>query len=244
MTGRSPSEETVRPTALIVQHEQPTPPGLVQGWLDDQRWTAEAFRIDLEDRDLDVRRYQLVVSLGSEFPAYDDSVPFMGRERALLEAAITNDVPVLGICFGGQLLARVLGGTVFRADQAEIGWLRVRSHDPQHVPEGPWFQWHFDSFTLPPGARLLAESEVGPQVFTAGPHMGLQFHPEVTPEIMEDWVRVYAHELHAEGVDPRGLLAETRTRAEQSRSNAWTLFGELLASVAGRPGAGEAAAHE
>ena len=56
------------------------------------------------------------------------------------------------------------------------------------VSEGPWFQWHFDTFDLPDDAQLVAESDVGPQAFVAAQSMGVQFHPEVTPEIMEDSV--------------------------------------------------------
>jgi GMP synthase-like glutamine amidotransferase len=212
------------PRVLVVQHEEPTPPGLVGEWLTERGAEVEAFRIDLEERVPDPRGYALVVSLGSEFPAYDDSVPFIGRERGLLEAALEAEVPVLGICFGGQLLARVLGGSVFRAEQAEIGWLPVRSRDPARVPEGPWFQWHFDTFTLPPSAELLAESDVGPQAFVAGRNLGVQFHPEVSTGIMEDWVRVYRHELDGEGIDPDALLAETYERAERSRANAAALL--------------------
>ena len=121
---------------------------------------------------------------------------------------------MLGICFGGQLLARVLGGRSFRSE-SEIGWLPVRSDEPSLVPEGPWFQWHFDSFTAPPGAQLIADSPVGPQAYTIGHSLGVQFHPEVTPQIMEAWVTAYRHELDQQGVDPDGLLEETRAVARR-----------------------------
>jgi len=132
------------------------------------------------------------------------------------------------------MLARVLGAKNFRSEQAEIGWLPVRTHDPALVSEGPWFQWHFDSFTTPPGSKVVAETDVGPQAFVAGRSLGLQFHPEVTPEIMEEWVRVYPHELRAEGVDPDGLLAETRRRAASSREVTWRLLERFRDSVARR----------
>ena len=149
-----------------------------------------------------------------------------------MRRALDADTPVLGLCYGGQLLARVLGGEVFRSDEAEIGWLPVRTTDPDLVSEGPWFQWHFDCFTLPPGARLIAESDVGPQAFVAGRSLGLQFHPEVTPEIMNDWVRVYRHELDAEGVDPDAILAATAANAERNTSAAWRLLEGFFDDVA------------
>ena len=218
--------------ALIVQHEAPTPPGLVSDWLAQRAASVDVLRIDLEDHVPDPRDYDLIVSLGSEFPAFDDSVPFIGRETQLIQQAASADVPFLGLCFGGQLMARVLGGRSFRADRSEIGWLPVRTNDPELVGEGPWFQWHFDSFTLPPGARLIAETDVGPQAYVIGRSLGLQFHPEVTPEIMAAWVGAYRHELDTEGVDPDALLEETRRRAATARANAERLLNAYLDSVA------------
>ena len=130
------------------------------------------------------------------------------------------------------MLARVLGGEVFRSTGSEIGWLPVRSKEPELVPEGPWFQWHFDAFTLPPGATLIAESDLGPQAFVAGRNLGLQFHPEVTPEIMNDWVRVYRHELDADGIDPEGLLEETKRRAPESQQMSRQMLERFLSDIA------------
>ena len=227
------------PKALILQHEDPTPPGHVTEWLDRHGIEAETFRIDLEDREVDPTGYDLVVSLGSEFAAFDDSQPFVRREAELMRRAVDADVPVLGLCFGGQMLARVLGGEVYRSDDAEIGWLPVRSKDPEVVPEGPWFQWHFDTFTTPPGAEVIAETDVGPQAFVAGRSLGLQFHPEVTTEIMDEWVRVYRHELDGDGVDPDALLEQTHAIAERSHGNAMRLFDRFLTDIARlAPGAG------
>jgi len=220
--------------ALIVQHEEPTPPGLVSDWLDQRGARIDVLRIDLDDRVPDPRDYELIVSLGSEFAAFDDSIPFIQREVQLLRQAAAYDVPVLGLCFGGQLMARALGGRSFRADRAEIGWLPVRTDDPQLIAEGPWFQWHFDTFTLPPGAKLLAETNVGPQAYMVGRSLGLQFHPEVTPEIMDAWVQTYRHELDGDGVDPDALLEETRRRAPVSRKLAERLFDRYLDAIVRR----------
>jgi GMP synthase-like glutamine amidotransferase len=220
--------------ALVIQHEQPTPGGYVNQWLEERGADQDIYRIDVEDREVDPREFDVIVSLGSEFAAFDDSIPWIEREKQLLAQAGDADVPVLGICFGGQLLADVLGGRSFRGDQAEIGWLPVRTREPGLVAGGPWFQWHFDTFTPPPGARLIADSTVGPQAYIAGRSLGLQFHPEVTPEIMDSWVAVYRHELDAEGVDPDRLLEETYERAERTRAAAWRLFDGFLARVARR----------
>jgi GMP synthase-like glutamine amidotransferase len=218
--------------ALILQHEEPTPPGLVTEWLGGHGASVETFRIDADDRDVDPTGYDLVVSLGSEFAAFDDTKPFVPREASLLRRAVDAEVPVLGLCFGGQMLARVLGGEVYRSADSEIGWLTVRSTDPEMVPEGPWFQWHFDTFSLPPGATLMAQTGVGPQAFVKGRSLGLQFHPEVTSDIMTDWVREYRHELDADGVDPDALLEETRRRAVDSKRMSLRLLEWFLRDVA------------
>lgn len=225
--------EPARLRALILQHEEPTPPGHVADWLAEHDAIVDTFRIDVEERDVDPTDYDLVVSLGSEFAAFDDTKAFVPREAELMREAVDADVPVLGLCFGGQMLARVLGADVYRSEDSEIGWLPVRSRDPDLVPDGPWFQWHFDTFTLPPGATLIAESDAGPQAFVAGRSLGLQFHPEVTTEIMDDWVRAYRHELDADGVDPDGLLEETKRLAPESRRMAWQLLERFLRDVAG-----------
>jgi GMP synthase-like glutamine amidotransferase len=217
----------------VLQHEEPTPPGLVTEWLDAHGIGMDLRRIDLDDPQIDPHRYDVIVSLGSEFAAFDDSRTFVPREARLMERALEADVPILGLCFGGQLLARVLGGEVYRGAEAEIGWLPVRTAAAELVPAGPWFQWHFDVMTAPPGATVIAESDVGLQAFTSGRSLGLQFHPEVTPEIMDDWVRAYRHELDAEGVDPDALLEETNRRAQESRRTSWALLDAYLERVAG-----------
>ena len=218
---------------LIVQHEDPTPAGFVHEWLEDRGADVEVYRIDLEDRRVDPTRYDLIVSLGSEFAAFDDSIPWIDREKDLLIEAYGSDVPILGLCFGGQLLARVLGGESFRGELSEVGWLPVRSVDEDLVPSGPWFQWHFDTFSVPPGGRLIADTEAGPQAFVVGRSLGVQFHPEVTNEIMDDWVAVYRHELDDEGVDPDALLEETRRLEPESRAVARQLLERFAEDIAG-----------
>jgi GMP synthase-like glutamine amidotransferase len=153
------------------------------------------------------------------------------REVALLREAAGGDVPVLGICFGSQILARALGGQALRAQQSEIGWVTIRTHEPELVGEGPWFQWHYDTFTPPAGAVLLAESPAGPQAYTVGRSMGVQFHPEVTNGIVEEWVSLGADKLARAGIDADRLLLETRQRADENRTRAWRLLDAFVDRV-------------
>jgi GMP synthase-like glutamine amidotransferase len=219
--------------ALIIEHERATPGGLLYDWLGDYDAEVDELRIDVDDREVDPTGYDLVVPLGSESAAYDDTIPWLDREKRLLERAADADVPVFAICFGAQLLARVLGGRCYRAAAPEIGWLPVRTRDPQLVPEGPWFQWHFDTFTVPEGATALAETDLGPQVYVIGRSLGVQFHPEVTPTIVEEWVRGYRHDGEGDGVDVdvEALLRETYARAESAGASSRRLFDTYLERV-------------
>jgi GMP synthase-like glutamine amidotransferase len=218
--------------ALVIQHEAATPAGLILDWLDGHGIPADVVRIDNQDGDIDAGGYGLLIPLGSEFAPYHDHIRWIPREVGLLRQAHQSGASVLGICFGGQLLARALGARVYRAGTAEIGWLPVRSQDPEFVSEGPWFQWHFDTFEPPAGADLIAENDAGPQAYVIGQSMGVQFHPEVTPDIMDDWVKVYRHELDAAGVDPDALLAETVERAPAAAAAAQQLLDVFLGRVA------------
>jgi GMP synthase-like glutamine amidotransferase len=218
--------------ALVIQHEEDAPGGHVSDWLSDRGVDEDVFMITADGRDADARSYDLVVSLGSERSAYDDALPWVAREAALLRDAFSADVPVLGICFGSQILARALGGQALPAERTEIGWVGVRSDDPELIGQGPWFQWHHDTFTPPPGAALLAASPAAPQAYTIGRSLGVQFHPEVTIPIVAEWVALGGDDLARHGVDPARLMDETREREAENRSRAWRLLDAFVERVA------------
>lgn len=219
--------------ALLIEHEEDIPGGLVDEWLSGRGASVDLYRIATDVRDVpDPRAYDLVVTLGSEEAAFDDTVAWMERERRLLREAAAADIPILGICFGGQLLARVLGGEARRAEQPEIAWVEVDSRDRSLIDDGPWLQWHSDTFTVPPGAELVADGAVGPAAFVLGRCLGLQFHPEVTPELVEAWVAGSRDELEREGVDPERLLAESREHDAGNRARALALLDRFATRVA------------
>ncbi|MBU6227375.1 MAG: gamma-glutamyl-gamma-aminobutyrate hydrolase family protein [Acidobacteria bacterium] len=168
----------------------------------------------------------LVVPLGSDWSVYwDDVAPFVAAEAELLRVAHGRRVPIFGVCFGGQMLAHALGGRVERADQPEIGWFSV-DPNPEMTPflaenppfhHNPWFQWHYDRFVPPMEATVLATGAQGTQAFLLDRSLGLQFHPEVTPAIIERWSTGHgAVELARVGVDPEALAAATRSHAHVS----------------------------
>lgn len=218
--------------ALVLQHDDDAPGGLVSAWLAARGAAVDDYLIAADGRRPDPVDYDLVVSLGSEHSAYDDAVSWVPREVALLRDAVSAEVPVLGICFGSQILARALGGRAMRARHSEIGWVAVRSDDPALIAEGPWFQWHHDTFAAPPGAAVLADSPVGPQAYTIGRSLGVQFHPEVTIGIVEEWVATGGDQLALHGVDADRLMGETRRREAENRSRAGQLMDAFVDRVA------------
>jgi GMP synthase-like glutamine amidotransferase len=218
--------------ALVIQHDDDGPAGHVSDWLQERGAEQDVYRIGEPERERDPRDYDLIVSLGSEHTAYDDAIPWLGLERRLLAEAAAADVAVLGICFGAQLLARALGGEAMRAARPEIGWVRIDTRAPSLVEAGPWMQWHYDTFTLPAGAVQLAASPAGPQAFALGRSLGLQFHPEVTPEIVASWVDAGRAQLARAGCDPDRLMAQTRELADENRLRAWQLLDAFTDRVA------------
>lgn len=146
----------------------------------------------------DLGRADALVFMGGPMCANDD-LPFLHREADLIREATRIELPVLGICLGAQLIARALGGTVYKSAVPEIGWFQIEftatgSSDPLFAGSAspqPVFQWHQDTFDLPPGAELLATAPAcRHQAFRHGRAIyALQFHPEMTPEMIDDWQR-------------------------------------------------------
>jgi GMP synthase (glutamine-hydrolysing) len=136
--------------------------------------------------------YDLVISLGSPTAAYDLELPWIIKEKALLKTRIELDRPTLGICFGAQLMAAAAGGKAYHGHYgSEIGYfsLEQTSAAKEHPIEllsrylTNVFLWHSDTFTIPPQATLLAESEIYPQAFSVGNKcLALQFHAEIPSE--------------------------------------------------------------
>ena len=164
-----------------------------------------------------------VIVLGAVWSVYDREKigHWIDAELDWLRAADAAGVPVLGICFGAQALAAALGGGVEAAARKEVGWTVIDSVDPGLIPPGPWLEFHGDRCVLPPQARLLASNDVGPQAFRLGPHLAVQFHPEVDGAQLKLWLDAGGREeaLRA-GHDPDKLLAETIAQEPASRDRA------------------------
>jgi GMP synthase-like glutamine amidotransferase len=172
-----------------------------------------------------------VVVLGSTSSVYDDGEArgWIDEGLAWLRRADTAGVPVLGICFGAQLLAAAFGGTVEDAGFPEIGWVTIESADPGLIPPGPWLEFHHDRCLPPAGARVLARNALGVQAFRLGRHLAVQFHPEVDGEQFKLWLDSGAgKEISAAGLDPERLLAQTLAEEPAARVRADHLVASAL----------------
>lgn len=175
--------------------------------------------------------FDAVVSLGSEWSVYWPQVAAqVGREVDLLRSAAGAGIPVLGICFGGQLLAHALGGTVGRAANPEIGWYEIDSDVPALLPPGPYVQWHSDRFVPPPGSTELARSAAGSQAFVLGCAVGLQFHPEATPAVVRRWAEGTPSGL-PDGLDAAGFAAQSDARDSEAGQRARTIVDSFLSGA-------------
>jgi len=134
--------------------------------------------------------YDVIVPLGARWPVYDEALrrTWVGAETQLVRDAADAGVALLGVCFGGQLLAHAFGGSVARAGVPEIGWYDVQTDNQDLVPGGPWFQWHYDRWTLPPGATEIARTTNSSQAFVLGRALALQFHPEIDHKLLDVWL--------------------------------------------------------
>ena len=127
----------------------------------------------------------------------NDPLPWIDSSCALIRAAVAKNIPVIGHCLGGQLMSKAMGGAITRNPVKEIGWNEVTAEESaiaQHwlrefaEKAQTVFQWHGETFSIPPGAtRLLANRYCANQMFALGPHLGMQCHVEMTLPIIQVW---------------------------------------------------------
>ncbi|BBX16061.1 glutamine amidotransferase [Mycolicibacterium duvalii] len=235
----------VSPTVLFLVNDPIATEALLGEAFVDHGFDVDVFEVVTDQRgdqpagDVafpDLRGYDVVVPLGARWPVYDAALldSWVGTQMQLLRDAADAGVALLGVCFGGQLLAQTFGGTVTRSPRPEIGWYDVLSDQPDIVPGGPWFQWHFDRWTLPPGANEIARTSNASQAFVLGRAMGLQFHPEVDIDLLQAWLADDRDgEVVAAGLDHDQLLTRTADLTEATAPRIRDLVSGFLTHVAG-----------
>ena len=122
------------------------------------------------------------------------------------------------------------------SDQPEIGWSDVETDDASMVPEGPWFQWHYDRWDLPAGAKEIARNAAASQAFVYRRNLAVQFHPELSPDMLNGWLNNGGDsKVREAGIDSSALVAETAARAADAGRRAQLLVDGFLDHVATRP---------
>lgn len=157
----------------------------------------------------------------------NDPLPWITDECALIRQAVEQDIPVIGHCLGGQLMCKALGGAVSGNPVKEIGWGDAQAEhnevadrwlgDALHGTAGiaTVFQWHGETFSLPPGAtRVLTNNFCNNQMFALGPHLAMQCHVEMTPEIIDEWCTSWASEVAGLPMLPTSVQTPAQMQAE------------------------------
>lgn len=229
-------------TALVLRHDETIHLGNLEPVLVEHGYTVTV--VDTPEADfatIDAVAADLVVVLGGEMGVYEsEQHPYLVDEIALIRARIDAERPVFGVCLGAQLMAESLGATVYRGPSNEIGYRSVEptvegaASPVRHIAAVPVMQWHSDTFELPDGVtRLAASSQYSNEAFGIGNWaLAVQFHPEVTPEMHEQWVSQSADELAKEGIDAEALRADNERHNATMQRASRLLFSEYLDGIA------------
>jgi GMP synthase-like glutamine amidotransferase len=225
---------------LSVTHGPSVPGGVFEHEVEERGHRLERWSAPDGAAPASARSYGAVLVFGgAAHPDQDDHFAWLRDEKEFLKEALVDEVPVLGVCLGAQMLARAAGAEVRPAPAAEVGWLDVAltahgSADPVlgALPRrATVFQWHHYTYDLPPGGVELATSDVCTQAFRlAQPAWGIQFHAEVTLPMVAAWAEEAPDELP---LPADALLRESRERiAESNRLGRALCAGFLRAAEA------------
>ena len=217
---------------LVIANEGDDDPGLVGAALADRGARLSTVHREAHASWPAIEAVDIVVSLGSDWSVYWEHVsPHVEGEAAFLRRVHRAGVPIFGICFGAQIVSHALGGEVQRAEVPEIGWYELAGATGP-LECGPWFEWHVDTFTVPPGAVELARSPSGPQAILAGRTFATQFHPEVDEAIVTRWAEWGQTALAAAGRSMEELVERTRLEMKAAPQRAERLVDWFLDEVA------------
>jgi GMP synthase (glutamine-hydrolysing) len=235
-----------KPVVLVIQHEDDAPLGYLGEWLKESEIEVKVVKPYLGEPVPEVlNEFSGLIVLGGAMGVHDEQqCPWLVDTKKLLRISATEQVPTLGVCLGGQLLADANGGRVERADIAEIGVCAVTLLEdaqddevlagvsnigiPVMVP-----QYHQDAIVeLPEDAILLASSEdCRVQAFRIGEKVwGVQFHPETDIEIMADWLHSLDPARKGVSITDQQVMDDYQQYGQDMKEN-WSALGKAFAEV-------------
>lgn len=226
---------------LLISHEPEAAPGMI-GELLELGGVETDHHIVLGDPaapNLDFpypRAYDAVIVFGSFANIYEVSArAWVEPEIRLIEQLMALDIPYLGVCFGGQLLAEALGGYVERAPTGmdEIGLICLDSGDGVlPIPAGPWVTWHEDRMVIPDSVEILAKTQRAVQLFRSGRAVGTQFHPEADSKLFSGWAAIGADHIPSH-TSAQEILGDIEEANADLRSNCMAMVEWFIHDIAG-----------
>ncbi len=188
------------------------------------------------------KEQDLLIVLGGPIGADEEAkYPFLIDELPILKHRLENDLPLLGICLGAQLMARALGVQIYPAIKKEIGWKPLTITDAGHSSPTMYFSnentsmfhWHGDTFDLPVGATRLASTDIcANQVYSYGKNaIGFQCHPEIQSASIEKWLIGHAHEITSEGISVHDVREMTTRLGANLEKCSGAFFNSWLDNV-------------
>lgn len=187
---------------LIVRNAEKAPEGDFGRWLAEQGADITIVSGEaLPEREAEAHSADLTVLLGSQHGAYDTHIPWIAAQHGIVRRLAQAGRPIIGICFGAQLLAAATGGAAMPMDEGRA-FLGVFANEEaaSELWRGPFIRWHGDHFTPPPDATVMARDGGTVQAFRHGNRLGVQFHPEATADILADWLPNFADRVHGPSI--------------------------------------------
>jgi GMP synthase (glutamine-hydrolysing) len=216
---------------LSIQNTEIETLGNLKKLFESDGYKIKTVNVKKDDIPHDPEQYAAIVILGGYVSVYEN-LPYLNKEQELIRNAKQHQVPLLGICLGSQLIAQALGGRVYKAEQKEIGWfdVTINNEGMNDIFKGiannnmKVFQWHADTYELPNSATLLASSDLYPQAFRIDNTIGILFHLEVTPEMIQKWIDNYGPEMKEAGVTADVILNGKKAEFESLANNCEVVY--------------------